>query len=197
MQINKTIIISVFSALIGVSFGFLYFKNYDKQVSYDSHVIQNEIKNLSKLIVTEGSYSNVYSYKDVEEYFGDWISFEKKIIVVVNAKAQVLYDMKKVDIELDSLTQTIILNKIPAPEIQIIPDVKYFDIKQSTFNKFSSDDMNNIKAKALKEVEESIELSNLKEQAEERLNKELNDIFILSKTFGWKIKNKTNYSVKE
>ncbi len=197
MQIKKNIIISVFSILMGVFLGVSYFKNNDNEVSYNSHVIQNEIKNLSKLIVTEGSYSNVYSYKDVEEYFGDWISFEKKIIVVVNAKAQVLYDMKKLDIELDSLTQTIILNKIPPPEIQVIPDVKYFDIKQSTFNKFSSDDMNKIKAKALKEVEESIELSNLKEQAEERLNKELNDIFILSKTFGWTIKNKTNYSVKK
>lgn len=198
MQTNNTkIIFPIITLLIGILLTYAYFsfKN-DSTISENSHVIQNEIKNLSKLIVVEGSYSDVYSYKDVDQYFGDWISFEKKVLIVVNAKAQVMYDMKLLDIELDSITKTIFLNKVPEAEIQIIPDVKYYDIQQSTFNQFSSNEMNKVKDKALKEIEGMVELSDLKKRANTRLEEELRNIFILSKSLGWQVKNNTHYSLE-
>ncbi len=193
---NNKIVIPIITLLIGIFLTYVYFsfKKEDSNVVEHSQIIQNEIKNLSKLIVVEGSYSNVYSYKDVDQYFGDWISFEKKVLVVVNAKVQAMYDMKQLDLELDSVTQTIFLNKVPQPEIQIISDIKYYDIQQSTFNQFSSEEMNNVKSKAHKEIEDMVEASNLKKQAEKRLEEELRDIFILSKSLGWKVKNNTSYS---
>lgn len=195
MQTNNTkIIFPIITLLIGILLTYAYFsfKN-DSTISENSHVIQKEIKNLSKLIVVEGSYSNVYSYKDVDQYLGDWISFEKKVLIVVNAKAQVMYDMKQLDITLDSVTKTIFLNKIPEPEVQIIPDIKYYDIQQSSFNQFSSEEMNKVKNKALKEIEGMVELSDLKKQANTRLEEELRNIFILSKSLGWQIKNNTSF----
>ncbi|MFV0237035.1 MAG: DUF4230 domain-containing protein [Flavobacteriales bacterium] len=194
---NNNKIVPLLTLLIGGLLVYLYFsfKN-DSKVSEHSQIIQNEIKHLSKLIVVEGSYSNVYTYKDVDQYFGDWLSFEKKVLVVVNAKAQVLYDMKLLDIELDSVTKTIYLNKVPKPEVQLIPDIKYYDIQQSSFNKFSSDEMNKVKDKALKEIEEMVELSDLKNQANTRLEEKLHDIFILSKSLGWQVKNKSSYSLE-
>ncbi len=181
--------------LIGILGTYAYFSfEKNSNTSEHSQIIQNEIKNLSKLIVVEGSYANVYSYKDVDQYLGDWLSFEKKVLVVVNAKAQVTYDMKQLEVELDSVTKTIFLNKIPSPEIQIIPDIQYYDIQQSTFNQFSSEEMNAVKKKAMKEIENMMELSDLKKQANERLEIELHNIFILSKSLGWQVKNNTNRS---
>ncbi len=181
--------------LIGILGTYAYFSfEKDSNTSEHSQIIQNEIKNLSKLIVVEGSYANVYSYKDVDQYLGDWLSFEKKVLVVVNAKAQVTYDMKQLEVELDSVTKTIFLNKIPPPEVQIIPDIQYYDIQQSTFNQFSSEEMNSVKKKAIKEIENMTELSDLKKQANERLEIELHNIFILSKSLGWQVKNNTNRS---
>ncbi|MFV0530801.1 MAG: DUF4230 domain-containing protein [Flavobacteriales bacterium] len=196
MQVNNKLLLPILALLTGIFLTYAYFsvEKKDSGVSEHSQVIQNEIKNLSKLIVVEGSYSNVYSYKDINRYFGDWISFEKKVLVVVNAKAQVMYDMKQLDLELDSTTQTIFLNKIPQPEVQIVPDIKYYDIQQSTFNQFSSEEMNKVKSKAVKEIENMVELSDLKKQAEKRLEEELCNIFILSKSLGWQIKNNTTYS---
>ncbi len=198
MQMNNKILVPIITLLAGILLTYAYFsfKEEDSNVAEHSQVIQNEIKNLSKLIVVEGSYSNVYSYKDVDQYFGDWISFEKKVLIVVNAKAQVMYNMKQLDLEPDSVTQTIFLNKVPQAEIQIIPDIKYYDIQQSTFNQFSSEEMNKVKSKARKEIEDMVEASNLKKQAEKRLEEELRDIFILSKSLGWQVKNNTNYSFK-
>ena len=108
MQTNNRYIVPILALIIGIlsTYAYFNFKNNDNLVSEHSQVIQNEIKHLSKLIVVEGSYSNVYSYKDVDQYFGDWLSFEKKVLVVVNAKAQVMYDMKQLNITLDSITKT-------------------------------------------------------------------------------------------
>ena len=193
MQINNKYIVPILALIIGIlsTYAYFNFKNNDNLVSEHSQVIQNEIKHLSKLIVVEGSYSNVYSYKDVDQYFGDWLSFEKKVLVVVNAKAQVMYDMKQLNIILDSVTKTILLNKLPEPEIQIVPDIKYYDIQQSSFNQFSSNEMNKVKTKAIKEIEEMVMVSNLKEQANERLQEELRSIFVLSKSLGWTVKGYT------
>lgn len=186
------LIVPIVALLIGAFLMYVYtsFKK-EANISEHSQIIQNEIKNLSKLIVVEGSYANVYSYKDTDQYFGDWLSFEKKVLVVVNAKAQVTYDMKQLEVELDSVTKTIFLNKIPPPEVQIIPDVQYYDIQQSSFNQFSSEEMNAVKKKAIKEIENMAEISDLKKQANERLEIELHNIFILSKSLGWQVKNNT------
>ena len=42
----------------------------------------------------------------------------------------------------------IIINKIPAQEVVISPDVKYFDLRQSQFNVFSKEDLNKIRTRA-------------------------------------------------
>ncbi|MEP0085555.1 MAG: hypothetical protein ABJE30_00705, partial [Maribacter dokdonensis] len=50
----------------------------------NSVLIQQEITNVSKLVVTEGHFAEVYNYKDSKELFGPLLRAEKKALVVVN-----------------------------------------------------------------------------------------------------------------
>jgi len=66
-----------------------------------SALIEKQIKNVSKLVVTEGNFSEVFSYKNSKAVFGDLIEVEKKALVVVNAEVTVAYDLSKIEFNLD------------------------------------------------------------------------------------------------
>ena len=55
---------------------------------------------MSKLVVSKGNFSEIYNYSDSEKYFYDYISFDKKAIVTVNATVEVGYDLTKLEIEI-------------------------------------------------------------------------------------------------
>ncbi len=57
------------------------------------------------------------------------------------------------NIQIDSIGNKIIINKIPSEEILISPDVKYFDLQQSQFNTFSKEELNKINQKVLIKLE--------------------------------------------
>ena len=48
----------------------------NSSVEYDTALIQEQIKNVGKLVVTEGHFSEVMTYKDSKKYLMDFISFE-------------------------------------------------------------------------------------------------------------------------
>ena len=182
--------------------GFLIAKFwYDRQEpTYQTEevkVMVNEIKNLSKLVVSQGNYSEMYSFSDTRKYFFDYLQFQKKAIVSVNAKVEVGYDLSKLDIQIDSLQREIIINKIPEEEVIISPDVKYFDLKQSQFNTFSKEELNTVNAKAIERIKETIELTNQKKEAKIRLFEELSKIYQLSKIYNWKVVDNTEQHLIE
>ena len=54
-------------------------KREDKIVLQESSaLIQEQIKNVGKLIVTEGHFSEVFNYKNSKDIFGDYFTSEKK-----------------------------------------------------------------------------------------------------------------------
>jgi len=108
---------------------FLYFKESKNHQKEEIQVVLNSIKNLSKLVVSKGSFSEVYNYSDSKKYFYDYISFDKKAIVTVNADVEVGYDLSKLEIQIDSVQKRIVINKIPLEEVTISPEIKYFDIQ--------------------------------------------------------------------
>ena len=123
------------------------------------------------------------------------LSHDKKVVVLVNAKVEVGYDLSKIDIQVDSVAKKIIIHKIPKPIVTISPDIKYFDLEQSQFNTFSKYDLNNINRKSIEKIKETIEVSKIKEQAKTRLFKELSKIYQLSKVFGWEVVNNTDHPI--
>ncbi|APG65598.1 hypothetical protein LPB136_09585 [Tenacibaculum todarodis] len=182
--------------------GFLVAKFwYDqKEINHKQEEIQvvvNSIKDLSKLVVSEGTFSEMYNYSDSKKYFYDYLSFDKKAIISVNAKVEVGYDLSKMDIQIDSITKQIIINKIPVEEVLISPDIKYFDLQQSNFNSFTKDELNKINQKSIDKIKETVELSRLKIEAKKRLFEELSKIYQLSSIYKWEVVDNTNQNLLE
>ena len=161
----------------------------------ETQVIVHSIKNMSKLIVSEGVFSEIYNDEQSKKYFYDTFEFKKSAIITVKAKVQVSFDLKEMEIEVDSVRRKIIIKKIPKEEITIIPDVKYFDLQQSTFNTFSKEELNSINKSSIRKIKETAEVTYLQIDAKERLIEELSNIYKLSSILGWEVVDKTNSSL--
>ncbi|MGV0919532.1 DUF4230 domain-containing protein [Empedobacter falsenii] len=193
----KKIILVVVAFILGVMITYFIMDKF-KSESYteQSHVIAYQIERMNKMIVAEQTYSDLYNHTSKKSLPGltDIFSADKKVTLLVKAKAQATYDLKKMDIELDSVNKKIIIKSIPPVEIQVYPDVSFYDMDQSVFNKFSKDDLNGIKKRAVEHVEKTVDQTKLKQEAHQQLIQNLGDLYFLAKTYGWKIEDKTSYA---
>ncbi|QOD60119.1 DUF4230 domain-containing protein [Polaribacter haliotis] len=171
---------------------FWYEPKVENHKQEEIKVVVHSIKNMSKLVVSSGTFSEVYNYSDSKKYFYNYLSFDKKAIVTVNAKVEVGYDLSKLEIQIDSIGKKIFINNIPKEEIVISPDVKYFDLQQSSFNTFSKRELNKINQKSIEKIKETIEVTNLKKDAKARLLEELSKIYQLSAIYNWEVVDNTN-----
>ena len=151
----------------------------------NSMLIQEQINNVSKLIVTEGHFAEVYNYKDSQQLFGPLITANKKALVVVYAEVTVGYDLSLIKFDIDEDTKTLRILDIPAPEIKINPDFEYYDVKADYLNQFNAEDYNKIKRNVNASLMKKIEASTLKSNAENRLLSELSKFLVLTNSLGW------------
>ncbi|MEO5789487.1 DUF4230 domain-containing protein [Gelidibacter sp.] len=177
-----------------VMFGYRYFFN-DKEETIlheNSALIQEQIRNVSKLVVTEGHFSQVFTYKNSKAVFANLVNVEKKALVVVNADVTVSYDLSQIEYEVDESTKTLKILSIPKEEIKISPDFEYYDVTADFLNPFKAEDYNKIKDKVNGQLMKKIEASNLKSNAQNRLISELSKFFILTNTLGWTLQYEGN-----
>lgn len=170
-----------------VLLGYRYFFN-DKDetvIQENSALIQEQIRNVSKLVVTEGHFSQVFTYKNSKAIFANLVNVEKKALVVVNADVTVSYDLSQIEYELDEETKTLKILSIPKEEIKINPDFEYYDVSADYLNPFKAADYNKIKDKVKVQLMKKIEASNLKSNAQNRLISELSKFYILTSSLGW------------
>ncbi|NRR90343.1 DUF4230 domain-containing protein [Winogradskyella undariae] len=161
-------------------------KQEDKIVLKESTaLIQEQIKNVGKLVVTEGHFSEVFTYKNSKDVFGDLISAEKKAIVIVNADVTIGYDLSKIEYQIDEETKTLKILSIPKEEIKISPDFEYYDMQADYLNPFEAKDYNSIKTTVKKSLMKKVEASELKSNAQNRLISELSKFFMLTNSLGW------------
>ncbi|AKA34548.1 DUF4230 domain-containing protein [Flagellimonas lutaonensis] len=183
----KKILVGAILALAGV----LIYKscaddNEQKKILREnSMLIQQQIENVSKLIVTEGHFAEVYSYADSKELFGPLVTADKKALVVVNAEVTVVYDLSKIDFEVDAESKTLTIKNVPEPEIKINPDFEYYDVSADYLNPFEADDYNAIKRTVNVSLLKKIKASNLMSNAENRLVSELSKLLVLTNSMGW------------
>ena len=170
--------------LISVKY-FMDRKQEKETLEADSALIQTQIANVSKLVVTEGHFAEVISYTDSQKYLMDLISIDKKVLIVVNADVTVSYDLHKITYDIDQANKKVTIKSIPEAEVKIYPKMKYYDISQSQVNPFTAEDVNKIQKKVNVEIEKKIAQSNLKKNAENRLISELANIVFLTKSIGW------------
>ncbi|MFV8342291.1 DUF4230 domain-containing protein [Flavobacterium sp. XS2P39] len=163
-------------------------KSDDDDISYNTNLIQQQIVNVGKLVVTEGHFSEVITYKNQQKYLLDMVSFEKKALIVVNADVTVAYDLHKMKYDIDEKNKTITIVSIPKEEIKISPDIQFYDVEQSKLNPFTGDDYNKINKSVKANLAKKIEKSSLKSNAQNRLISELSKILILTNTMGWQLR---------
>jgi hypothetical protein len=148
-------------------------------------LIQEQIKNVGKLVVTEGHFSEVFTYENSKLVFGDLLEAEKRAIVIVNADVTIGFDLSKIAYEIDESTKTLRIKSIPKEEIKISPDFEYYDIQADFLNQFEAKDYNDIKKTVNKSLIKKIEASELKSNAQNRLISELSKFLILTNSMGW------------
>lgn len=179
----------VFTLVILFTFKYCGDKQEDKIVLQEnSALIQQQIKNVGKLVVTEGHFSEVFNYKNSKDIFGDYFTSEKKALVVVNAEVTIAYDLSKIEFEIDETSKTLTILSIPKEEIKINSDFEYYDIQSDFFNPFEAKDYNNIKNIVKASLDKKIENSDLKTNAKNRLISELSKFYILTNSLGWTLK---------
>ena len=148
-------------------------------------LIQEQLKNVGKLIVTEGHFSEVFTYKNSKLVFGELLEAEKRAIVIVNADVTIGFDLSKIEYEIDETTKTLKIVNIPQEEMKINPDFEYYDIQADFLNQFEAKDYNEIKQTVSRALMKKIEASSLKSNAQNRLISELSKFLILTNSLGW------------
>ena len=182
------------SFFLGIAFGILLLLLYQQrqkntEIHQQSNTLQQQVKNLNKMVVTEAYYHEVYSYNDSDKYFFDLLNFDKNVILLVNAKAQISYDLSKLQVEIDSINKIIKIKNIPKENLEIFPSITYYDLQQSTLNQFSKEDLNHINKDAVEQIKSHINISELRLKAKKQLLENLKNLYILSKVYGWKIED--------
>ena len=188
---------SIVEAVLGIILGaiIMYWvyglfnrKKRKELVEHQSTIILDRIKSVCKLVTVEGDFAEIYQYENIKEGFLNLLSSKKKALVVINAKAQVGYDLKKLQLAADKDRKRIILKTFPQPEVlSIEPDIQFYDIKNGLFNSFSSNDMTELNAQAKKHIKDKIPESGLLDSAKKEALQAILLIEKMVETIGWQL----------
>jgi len=140
------------------------------------------------LITVEGDFAEIYRFENRKGLFMNLFSSKKKALIVINAKAHLGYDFKKLKVAADPEKKTIILGNFPPPEIlSIEPELEFYDIRNDLFNAFTPADMTSLNKEAKAHIREKIPESGLMDTAR---HEALEAILLMEKiveTLGWKL----------
>ncbi len=188
---------SIFELFLGLILGaiimywlFSFFRKKKKKelTSHQSTVLLEKIKSVCKLISVEGDFAEIYKYENTRERFLSLVISKKKALIVIKAKAQIGYDLKKILMHADDGNRKIILTSFPEPEVlSIQPELDFYDIKNGMFNTFTPDDLTTLNQEAKKHILEKIPESGLMDTARKEA---LHTVLLIEKiveTIGWKL----------
>jgi len=86
---GKLLYLIVFLVLGVIAYKYFASEKVTATTEYNTELIQQQIKSVGKLVVTEGHYSQVMTYKDQQKYMMNLLSFEKKALIIINANVTV------------------------------------------------------------------------------------------------------------
>lgn len=187
----------LFGIVLGVVILFSFKYCDDKResealVTEQSLLIEQQVKSVSKLVVTEGHFSEVFTYKDSKEIFNEYFKADKKALVVVNAEVSVAYDLSKITYDINKENKILTIKDIPEAELKINPDIEYYDIQADYLNPFEAKDYNAIKEQVKSSLRKKFEKSDLKANSKNRLISELAKFYILTNSMGWTLQYNEN-----
>ncbi|MEK6152196.1 DUF4230 domain-containing protein [Flavobacteriaceae bacterium 3-367] len=167
-------------------FSLLRQKKNKELTQHQSVVLLDKIKRVCKLITVEGDFAEIYHYENTRERFMSLVSSKKKALMIINAKAHIGYDLKKVQMHADKANKTIVLTNFPQPEVlSIEPDLQFYDIKNGLFNSFSPEDLTTLNVEAKQHIKEKIPESGLMDTAKREALEAVLLIENIVETIGW------------
>jgi len=169
-------------------FTILWKKKSSESTEKQSVILLEKIRSVYKLITVEGEFAEIYQYENVREHFLKLVSSKKKALLVINAKVNVGFDLKKIEMTADPDAKKIILTAFPMPEVlSIEPDVKYYDIKEGLFNRFKTEDLSALNQEAKTHILTKIPDSGLLDTARREALDAVHMIESMVQAFGWKL----------
>ena len=163
-------------------------KERKERTKHQSIVLLERIRKVCQLITVEGDFAEIYKYESTKEHFMSLISSTKRALIVINAKAKIGYDLKKLLMHADTDKKTILLTNFPQPEVlSIEPELEFYDIKNGLFNAFTPDDMTTLNKEAKKHIGEKIPQSGLMDTARREAMEAVLLVEKLVETIGWRL----------
>lgn len=193
MKNMKNILLIVFAIIL---IGFAWYTGYthqwvNKKQETSVSVVLEKIEKVFKLVTVEGHLSEIYDYKEYNNW--EFSIFKKKALLRVNAKVLAGFDFEKAKFTIDEKSKTIIIDNFPEAEILSMEhDIDYYDITQATFNKFSAEDYNRMNKEAKNHIRKKAVDSKLLTSAEAQKEEILEMLITIIQATGWEvvIKNK-------
>ena len=183
----------VLGLLLGAIFMFWTYTYFRKRKSkelteHQSTILLQKIRSVCKLMTIEGDFAEIYRYENTRQHFMSLLSSKKKALIVINAKAQIGFDLKKVHMDADNEKKKIIMTNFPEPEVlSIEPELEFYDIKNGLFNSFRPKDLTTLNKEAKAHIREKIPESGLMETAKREALEAVLLIEQIVETIGWKL----------
>ena len=183
------LIIIVFSIAAGGAI--VYFLLKDKKLTsshQEATLLLESIRTVCKLITVESDTTEILNHHQKKSLFFRLIPQNKQILFIVRAKAMVGFDLTKASFHLDTTKRRLIFAKLPKPEVlSLETDITYYDIQQSTFNKFSPADYTELNQQAKIKIMNYFKNSQLPYIAEQQGAEIIKIIRTITETAGWKL----------
>ncbi len=186
--IKYTIVSFLFLILLGIAWysGMKYNLEQSKSTVKQDIILQ-QIKSVLQVGTIEGSFSEIYDYK--EYYAFDISPFQKKALLRVKADVLVGFNLDSISITVSGKNKTVVISELPKPEILSIDhDLDYYDISEGTFNSFTKEDYNKMNSQAKIAIKNTVMKSEMLNKAQLELEKHLELLNSLLKSYGWKLK---------
>lgn len=185
---KKYILYPLFIVALGLSV-YVFFSNKSQEIQLEEQasIVLEKIQEVENLMLVEGSFAEIYTYEQNEKLFFDLWPVEKKVIVLIEAKANVGYDLSKVKFAVDKDARTVIIESMPKEIILIDSDVRYYDIQQSQFYPLTGKDLTTIQERSKDLIKQQVVQSQLPQIAQERLPIALENILFNEFTKDWEL----------
>ncbi len=175
----------LFMLALGIYAAKWWYASDENKTQQESQVLLEQVKAVTKLVTTEGYFSEIFSEVDTKSYFG--IPSTKKVLIKVKAKVSAGFNLSNMKIDADHTTKTLRLSNIPPPEIiSIEPEISYYDIANGVFNTFTNEDYTRLNKRAVEVVREQAVKSDFMKNVNDQGKRNFDALRILAESMGWR-----------
>ena len=197
MSKNFVFILALILTLaLGIYIAKWWYKDDSHKTQQESQVLLEQVKAVTKLVTTEGYFSEIFSETDTKSYFG--IPSTKKVLIKVKAKVSAGFNLSNMKIDANQATKTLHISQIPPPEIiSIEPEISYYDIANGVFNQFSSEDYTRLNKRAVDVVKEQALKSDFLNNVTQQGQRNFDALRTLAESMGWRFEIESGMQLKQ